>query len=274
MSNREIGMPMIVGYLGAWWGGVAMLFILVTSNNAPPPPELAWESDKPLTTTKIALKMPEFPVDADGDSVDYTYAWTRNGEPMPAKTGTSVPGRETMSGEVWEVSVTPNDGTMDSWGCYLPWRECAEVGKNVAKLSITVANSPPRARVVFVDDKGVEFADDEAPVRKDIHLALSCFDPDVADRKRAAAADAQAAPTPPPPAEGAVPAAPPVDPCTYKVSWWKADEEPEEGAVSEFIEPMLPGRVTKLDESWKVVVIANDGEDDGEPVEETIKIVK
>lgn len=272
MSNREIGMPLIVGYLGVWWGGMALLFVIVTGNTAPPPPALEWENPEPLTTMKLALKLEPSPHDVDGDPVTYLYSWTRNGELVEGKTGTSIASRETMSGEVWEVTATPDDGTIDSWGCSWPWRECAAVGKNVAKLSVTVGNTPPRARIRFNDAKGNELTGDEVPVKNDVHLGLSCFDPDVADRKRR---EPPAAP-PPPPAPGteAVPPEPEPDPCTYKIAWWRADAEPQEGDVSEYTDRVLPSKATKVDESWKAVVIANDGEADGEPSEETIKVVR
>jgi hypothetical protein len=282
-------MPVLIGYLGLWWGGVVGAFILVTSNSAPPPPSIGWESEEPQTNTKLAVEILEDSADADGDKVDYFYRWTRDGELVEDKTGSSVSARDTMSGEVWEVTVTPNDGTFEGWGCDLFWRDCAEMGRGEVAMSVTIGNTAPRARIRFVDADGEEFVDDEASNRKDIHLKLSCFDSDIADRERRAkeeakkaAAAAAAAGIPPEPepepeevAEGEeVEEEEEEDPCTYTINWWKSDEEPDEDEVSEQTEIVLSSRTTSVDDSWRAVVVASDGEDEGEPQEESIKIIR
>ena len=50
--------------------------------------------------------------DEDGQSVTYVYAWSRNGEPTEFSAST-IPSGETTIGDVWEVTVTPNDGILD-----------------------------------------------------------------------------------------------------------------------------------------------------------------
>jgi hypothetical protein len=49
--------------------------------------------------------------DADGDSVRYAFAWTRNGEAQSFAAGTDeVPGRLVKAGDRWRCAVTPSDG--------------------------------------------------------------------------------------------------------------------------------------------------------------------
>jgi hypothetical protein len=50
--------------------------------------------------------------DADEDAVTFAYAWTRDGQPTE-HTEESLPARATSHGELWEVTVTPNDGEDD-----------------------------------------------------------------------------------------------------------------------------------------------------------------
>lgn len=50
--------------------------------------------------------------DLEGDPISYSYAWTQNGIPYPAVDAT-IPATATTSGEVWAVTVTPNDGYGD-----------------------------------------------------------------------------------------------------------------------------------------------------------------
>ena len=58
-------------------------------------------------------------IDPDGNSVTYTFDWTvdgsaYNGTPTTTTySGDTIPASETAAGEVWECTVTPNDGTED-----------------------------------------------------------------------------------------------------------------------------------------------------------------
>ena len=60
-------------------------------------------------------------VDPDGNSVTYTFAWTVDGVDYTGtpntttETGDTIDASETAAGEVWECSVTPNDGTEDGY---------------------------------------------------------------------------------------------------------------------------------------------------------------
>lgn len=272
MSDKDLGLPAIGGYLLLWWGGVAGLLVWITANTAPGAPELAWSSEAFTTTQKLDIDIVAHAPDVDGDSVDYFFAWKRNGEPILTEGGDpyvarTLPPRDTRAGDEIEVTVTPDDGTMGSWGCNWPWRECA--GNISATLTTTIANTPPRARVRVVDaeDKGL----DEPTFRDDLHLRLACRDADFADQ----AADARARGEEPELEEGETPP----DPCTYSVAWFQieydADGEEielEEDAEPVSEEPILASRLTKRGQTWLVRVTANDGIEDGEPVEERVRI--
>jgi hypothetical protein len=48
--------------------------------------------------------------DADGDTITYSYKWTRNSV-LTAYTTSTVPGAATINHDTWACTVTPNDGT-------------------------------------------------------------------------------------------------------------------------------------------------------------------
>ena len=58
-------------------------------------------------------------IDPDGDSVSYSFDWTVDGQAYTGSTldtdyiGDTIPVSETVAGEIWECTVTPNDGTVD-----------------------------------------------------------------------------------------------------------------------------------------------------------------
>ena len=62
--------------------------------------------------------------DADGDAVTYAIDWSRDGVAWSDET---VPGEETVAGEVWTCTVTPGDGT--------------DTGE-AAQAQVTIADSP------------------------------------------------------------------------------------------------------------------------------------
>lgn len=307
VSNRTIGTPILALYVLAWWGALFALFVFVTQNTAPLEPQVEWKDEVMTTTSKLAFDIVEDAPDPDGDEVVYIYQWYRDGELLPDAAGTSISSKETLSGQEWKVVITPDDGTFEGAGCGMPWRECVHVGDHAVTLTTTIANTPPRPRVRFMDapEPEEELAEDEegpqeleeAPYREPVYLKLSCYDPDVTDRERLARAEAQEA--------GEEFEKSEEDPCSYDIRWFKVefdengeeiepepevdpeaeeaadgeegDEEPApyEGMESEYTEPMLPGRTASPDDLWDVVVIANDGEDDSEePIVERIRFVR
>ncbi len=281
MVKREISTGAVVVYLLLWWAAVAGLFVVMTMNDAPTAPTIAWKETPLRTTTRMALSVEQEAFDPNGDKIHYFYEWSIDGEPIE-HVGSSWSNKETRKGQVYEVRVIPDDGTRGNWGCSLPWRACA--GEAFATLKGEIENSPPRARIQFVDpsiDPDAEVPEGESKPdpriesygrRTDVALKLSCFDPDVADLQRdafvAAAEAAEAA--------GAAEVeedeeeVEEEDPCTYTVKWFPADVEITEETEPVSTEPVLESRTLRDAEGWKVQVIANDGEDDGDVVEAVI----
>ena len=306
MAKKDIPVVVLLGYLFTWWALVAAIFWFVTKNEPPGEPTLMWEDDSLLTTTKLEVAIKTPAPDPDGDEVKYFYAWSLNGEVQEDKQAPVFSARDTKRGDVVEVTVTPDDGTLEGAGCWLPWRVCA--GETHTVLSATIVNSEPRARMRFVIPGEVTDEDPEPqPVeieayerRQDIQLDVSCFDADAADvervavqaRAKAIADGTIAADSEPPEKE---------DPCTYEVSWWPADlelqipgadeEEAEEGEAEEAdeeivfldaegneVEPTFTGtertwrELDDSDEGWRVVVYALDDEGArSEPIESIIR---
>lgn len=52
-------------------------------------------------------------VDPDGDEVIYSFAWSRDGEPVPSQRSDTVPASATARDQRWTVVVTPSDGELD-----------------------------------------------------------------------------------------------------------------------------------------------------------------
>lgn len=266
MSNRVIGVPVLIGYLTAWWGGVAGLLVYITSNTPPPPPEIKLKEADVYTSTKLDIEIVTESADPDGNLVTYYYQWKKNGQLVEGKDGRSVPDKELTAGETWEAIVTPDDGTVGSSMCSFPWRKCAELGKNAATLSITVKDSPPRARVRFLNANGQEVT--QFPANTAIKAKLSCMDPDTEkERARAAEAAAKKGENLPPPDPNAP------DPCTYDIYWVNADVPPVEGQAPQYTTDTLPGNATKSGETWKAIVTATGGGVKGEPVEAKVRIL-
>lgn len=293
MSDRKIGIPVVAAYLALVWGAVGAGLVFVTSNTAPQAPKISFAEENPNTTTSVEVvvdheatrpdpKDPEAEgtaVDADGDPIKYVATWTKNGEPVEDLNVLRVNKTDTMKGDVWEVTVLADDGTSDTWGCSLPWRECAAA---TTTLSFTVGNAPPRARIRFVNKDGEEVED--ASPREDLMLDMSCGDPDVRDQERLARelAAKEAAENPAqaeaPAEETATDAAEEeeveeVDPCTYTIKWYKGDDEITEESELLGEGDVLSRRKLPRDTRLTVVAVANDGEDDGNEATEVIYVM-
>ncbi len=249
MANRTIGTPVVAGYLVVWWGAVAAFLVWASTNTAPAAPTLSWGDDvvEANTTTRLGVAVTPAiadadgePIDVDGDALNFFFSWTLDGAPLD-NTGRSINNRETRKGQVYEVTVTPDDGT------------------------------PPRARARVEDEEGEAIETVERG--KPVVAQLGCSDPDIIDEKTDALLAAEAAgeppPPPAPPVEGEEPVKP-EDPCTYRVAWLKDVEEvPKDAAeidfeAAEFKEPTLPATATReRGTKWTLAVVASDGEDEG-----------
>ena len=100
--------------------------------NSPPVVEAVADVASPTTRDDLSLTI--VTADADLDEVTTTVSWTRDGEPTP-HTGPLVPATDTTRGEVWEATITPDDGESEG---------------TPALVALTIANSPPTADVVVL----------------------------------------------------------------------------------------------------------------------------
>ena len=82
--------------------------------------------------------------DLDLDTVTLAYAWTVDGLATPWD-GDTVPASETQRGELWEVTVTPNDGEEDG----VPVTATASIA-NVAPELLTITLAPSEVREASV----------------------------------------------------------------------------------------------------------------------------
>lgn len=99
--------------------------------NTPPMATVSLPADPATDADLVAAVTSE---DADGDTVAFTFAWTRDGAAASAASDT-VPAGETTHGDTWTVTVTPNDGESDG---------------EAVTASVVVANSPPTVESVAV----------------------------------------------------------------------------------------------------------------------------
>lgn len=81
-------------------------------NSPPTAPVVAIDPEYPEDDDAIECQVPTDSTDADGDPVTYTITWENNGTASSITTDT-VPSSYTSDGDVWECTVTPNDGYED-----------------------------------------------------------------------------------------------------------------------------------------------------------------
>ncbi|MGI5819484.1 MAG: hypothetical protein ACOX9R_15450 [Armatimonadota bacterium] len=96
---------------------------------APSQPTVSISPTSPVTTDPL-IATAEGSVDPDGGTVNYSYAWYKDGALQTDLTGTTVPADRTVKGQIWRVVVTPDDGT--------------NAGPS-GEASVTVRNSAPSA---------------------------------------------------------------------------------------------------------------------------------
>lgn len=100
----------------------------VRVNGPPTAPTVALIPDPADATEDLSVSITLGSTDPDGDTVSYTYAWSRDGTPSSASTTDVLPASATSRGEVWSVQVTPFDGRI--------------TGPS-GTAALTIANTPP-----------------------------------------------------------------------------------------------------------------------------------
>jgi hypothetical protein len=107
-SKGEVWTIEVVGTTGKKVGEVGSAEVLIL--NTPPVAQATGSAETPLSSDDVVVTATA--TDADDDDVTFTYAWTVNDAASPI-TGPTVPANETTKGEIWQVTVTPNDGEAD-----------------------------------------------------------------------------------------------------------------------------------------------------------------
>lgn len=110
---------------------VVALMGLAACNQAPPAPGISISPPDPTTTDDLIVSVSTTP-DPNDDVVTISFEWTVDGGVRTDLTTDTVLAAETSKGEIWQVSVTPNDGKEDG---------------EVAVQSVTIGNTVPVAEV-------------------------------------------------------------------------------------------------------------------------------
>ncbi|MGB0639001.1 MAG: hypothetical protein ACPGTU_06705 [Myxococcota bacterium] len=92
--------------------------IVEISNTPPTAPEIHVEPSAPEEDDDLVCVIDVESTDLDGDSISYSFAWTVDGTPFTGAGSTVRPGdtisqEDTVAGESWVCTVTPNDGEED-----------------------------------------------------------------------------------------------------------------------------------------------------------------
>ncbi|MDP2311146.1 MAG: hypothetical protein Q8P18_34315 [Pseudomonadota bacterium] len=81
-------------------------------NSPPTAPLVAISPEYPEDDAPLECSVVSASVDADGDPVTYTYAWTNNGT-ATSITVSSVSSSDTSNADIWVCNITPNDGSIN-----------------------------------------------------------------------------------------------------------------------------------------------------------------
>jgi len=115
----------------------------ITVNDLPSAPSVSIDPDPPSSAESFSASIDSPSLDAEGHTITYNYAWTLNGGATSYATA-AVPASATARGEVWEVTVTPNDGYGDG---------------ETATASTTVGNAAPVMASVGISPDPATVAD-------------------------------------------------------------------------------------------------------------------
>lgn len=120
---------------------------LTVLNTPPGAAGVAMAPSAPTADASIVCAIAVAPVDPDGDTMSYRFAWTRDGAPWTGPTartthdGDTILAAYTGLDEVWTCTVTPNDGEADgpasvasatvvSWTGPREFTNCGKTGQN------------------------------------------------------------------------------------------------------------------------------------------------
>jgi hypothetical protein len=104
-------------YDGSIYGTAATSSPIVIGNTAPGAPTVDLTPNLPKSNQALSVSVTAAATDLDGDSVTYSYYWTRSGSqylnPTYPSSVTTVAASATTRNETWEVTVVANDGFVD-----------------------------------------------------------------------------------------------------------------------------------------------------------------
>ncbi len=84
---------------------------ILTVNGVPSAPTLSLSPADPDTQDDLIVTLDVDSVDPDGDIVEYDYDWALFGSASSASNDARLPAESTTRGDVWTITVTPNDGS-------------------------------------------------------------------------------------------------------------------------------------------------------------------
>ncbi len=109
-------------------GAAASVAVDVTVDTPPEPPVVGVSPEAPGSDDDLVASILTESLDADGDSVTYSWLWYQDGVLSDASITDTLPAAATTRGEVWTARAVPNDGVMDGVA---------------GEASVTIVNTPP-----------------------------------------------------------------------------------------------------------------------------------
>ncbi len=107
---------------------IVFIAIGVGCNAAPEAPLVTITPSEPTTVDDLVAEIDGDYTDADGDPVDYSTTWYRDGVAQPQFTELGIPASETKKGQRWKLFVQPSDGKIEG---------------PPSEAEVTVLNTPP-----------------------------------------------------------------------------------------------------------------------------------
>ena len=83
--------------------------VSIQINALPTTPVISLNPNPSTSSDDLSVNLDIPSVDPEGDTITYSYQWTKNTQPTTHSSST-VPFPDTTRGDLWEVYVTPNDG--------------------------------------------------------------------------------------------------------------------------------------------------------------------
>ncbi len=114
-------------------------------NTAPSAAVISLSPAAPSDLANLTVTLLTPSTDPEGDVVNYSYAWTVDGNARTDLTGNIVAADQTADLETWAVTVTPNDGVLDGPS---------------ATATATIGNVPPVAPTAHIDPSAPNPGDD------------------------------------------------------------------------------------------------------------------